>query len=33
MAGTLIVLGGLLGIISTTLAVNRYLHLDIGRLH
>lgn len=33
LAGTLIVLGGLLGIISTTLAVNRYLHLDIGRLH
>lgn len=33
LAGSLIILGGLLGIISTTLAVNRYLHLDIGRLH
>lgn len=33
MAAVLIALGGLLGIISTTLAVNRYLHLDIGRLH
>lgn len=33
IAAVLIALGGLLGIISTTLAVNRYLHLDIGRLH
>ena len=33
MAGGLITIGGLLGIISTTLAVNRYLRLDLGRLH
>ena len=26
-------IGGLLGVISTTLAVNRYLRLDLGRLH
>jgi len=25
--------GGLLGIVSTTLAVNRYLRLDLGKLH
>ena len=33
MATGLTATGGLLGIISTTLAVNRYLRLDIGRLH
>ena len=33
MAGGLVLIGGLLGIISTTLAVNRYLRLDIGQLH
>ena len=33
MAGGLTTIGGLLGIISTTLAVNRYLRLDLGRLH
>ncbi|MBM71219.1 MAG: hypothetical protein CL847_00345 [Crocinitomicaceae bacterium] len=29
----LTLVGGLLGILSTTLAVNRYLRLDLGRLH
>lgn len=33
MGGGLTLVGGLLGIISTTLAVNRYLRLDLGRLH
>jgi cell division transport system permease protein len=29
----LITLGGVLGILSTALAVNRYLRLDVGQLH
>jgi len=29
----LTLIGGLLGIVSTTLAVNRYLRLDLGQLH
>ena len=33
MGSGLILVGGLLGILSTTLAVNRYLRLDLGRLH
>jgi hypothetical protein len=33
MGGGLTLIGGLLGIISTTLAVNRYLRLDLSRLH
>ena len=33
MAGGLTLLGGLLGVISTSLAVNRYLRLDLGKLH
>ena len=33
MGAGLTTIGGLLGVISTTLAVNRYLRLDLGRLH
>jgi|TARA_B110000444_G_C18832089_1_gene593780 cell division transport system permease protein len=33
IASGLTLLGGLLGVISTALAVNRYLRLDVGRLH
>lgn len=33
MCGGLTLIGGLLGIISTSLAVNRYLRLDLGRLN
>ena len=33
MGAVLTTIGGLLGVISTTLAVNRYLRLDLGRLH
>jgi cell division transport system permease protein len=33
LAGGLVVLGGGLGVISTALAVNRYLRLDVGQLH
>ena len=33
MGSGLTTIGGLLGVISTTLAVNRYLRLDLGRLH
>tara|TARA_B110000444_G_scaffold222941_1_gene225209 strand:+ start:576 stop:1460 length:885 start_codon:yes stop_codon:yes gene_type:complete len=33
LAGSLIITGGSLGIISTALAVNRYLRLDVGQLH
>ena len=33
MGGGLTLVGGLLGIVSTALAVNRYLRLDLGRLH
>ena len=33
MGGGLTLIGGLLGIISTSLAVNRYLRLDLGRLN
>ena len=33
MGGGLTLVGGLLGILSTTLAVNRYLRLDLGKLH
>ena len=33
MTAGLTLTGGLLGIVSTTLAVNRYLRLDLGKLH
>jgi len=33
MGAGLTTIGGLLGVVSTTLAVNRYLRLDLGRLH
>ena len=33
MGGGLTLVGGLLGLVSTTLAVNRYLRLALGRLH
>ena len=33
IAGGLTLLGGFLGVISTALAVNRYLRLDVGQLH
>ena len=33
LAGGLVALGGGLGVISTALAVNRYLRLDVGQLH
>ena len=33
MTACLTLTGGLLGIVSTTLAVNRYLRLDLGKLH
>ena len=33
LAGGLITLGGGLGVLSTALAVNRYLRLDVGQLH
>jgi hypothetical protein len=33
LAGSLIITGGGLGVISTALAVNRYLRLDVGQLH
>ena len=33
IAGGLSLLGGFLGVISTALAVNRYLRLDVGQLH
>lgn len=33
MTAGLTLTGGLLGIVSTTLAVNRYLKLDLGKLH
>ena len=33
MGGGLTLVGGLLGIVSTTLAVNTYLRLDLGRLN
>lgn len=33
MTAGLTLTGGLLGIVSTTLAVNRYLSLDLGKLH
>ena len=33
MASGLTLIGGLLGVVSTTLAVNRYLRLDLDRLH
>lgn len=33
LAGSLIITGGSLGVISTALAVNRYLRLDVGQLH
>ena len=33
MGGGLSAIGAILGLVSTTLAVNRYLKLDLGRLH
>lgn len=33
MGAGLTTIGGLLGVVSTTLAVNRYLRLDLSRLH
>ncbi|MBI48698.1 MAG: hypothetical protein CL850_00185 [Crocinitomicaceae bacterium] len=33
LTASLTLIGGLMGIVSTTLAVNRYLRLDLGKLH
>ena len=33
LASGLVALGGVLGVLSTALAVNRYLRLDVGQLH